>query len=82
MYIIKGNMKTHTSHRRDFASFQVVETCDHSLFDLLGNSEDPLEILHQEQDQDSSEFVSHHFVLNDTVSECVQDQCLIINLQQ
>lgn len=75
-------MKTPTSYRRDFASFQVVKTCDHSLFDLLGNSEDPLEIFHQEQNQDSSEFVSHHFVLNDAVSECVQDQCLIVYLQQ
>lgn len=74
--------KTPTSYRRDFAGFKVVETCDHSLFDFLGNSEDPLEILHQKQDQDSSEFVSHHFVLYDTVSECVQDQCLIVNLQQ
>lgn len=80
MYIIKGNMKIYISYRRDFVSFQVVETCDYSFFDFFGNSEDAFEIFYQEQDQDSGEFVSYYFVLDDVVSECVQDQCFIVYL--
>ena len=69
-----------TSDRWHLPSLEVVHAWRDPVPDVLGDGEDLLNVVHEEENQDTSQLVCYHFVSYDAVGECVQNQTLIANL--